>query len=259
MLNCSDGVTTVYDSLMGAKENGGGETGRPLRFQHRSADSNLIERAWTSRSGDTSRMTSVARAHWDFVFWEGPDGRHAGIQGPESMASEAPVPPQTEFVGVRLALGVLIPKLPPSQLVDRFVALPVDGRWLHLGGERFAIPSYAQAEDFVALLVAKGLLVVAEQPGERATERTRQRHHLNAIGLSRRTVQQITRAQDAAVRLQSGEPPAAVAQDAGYFDQPHLARSLRRFIGPSATELARSDSTGRPLSLLYKTHGGVAQ
>jgi hypothetical protein len=158
-----------------------------------------------------------------------------------------------EFVGVRLALGVLIPQLPPVRLVDRFVALPVDGRWFRLGGERLAIPSYPQAEDFVALLVRKGLLSVADPPDDWVTERTRQRHHLNATGLSQRTVRQIARAQSAAVRLQSGEHPADVAQDAGYFDQPHLARSLRRFIGPSATELADGDSSGRPLSLLYKT------
>lgn len=249
----------VYHSLMGATEDRGGGSGERLWFQHRSSDSRLIERAWSSWSLDTTVMTSVARAHWDFVFWEGPDGRRAGIQGPESRASEAPVPAQAEFVGVRLGLGVLLAHLPAAQLVDRFVALPVDGRWFHLGGERIAVPSYPQVEDFVALLVRKGLLVVADPPDERSTERTRQRHHLNAIGLSQRTVRQIARAQSAAVRLQSGEHPAAVAQDAGYFDQPHLARSLRRFIGPSATELADGDSTGRPLSLLYKTEAAVGR
>lgn len=242
---------------MGAAEYRKRRSGRQLRFQHRSSDSILIERAWASWSLDTTTMTSVARAHWDFVFWEGPDGLRAGIQGPESRASEAPVPAQVEFRGVRLALGVLLPELPPPQLVDRFVPLPVDRRWFHLAGERIPVPSYQQAEDFVALLVRKGLLAISDPPREPVAERTRQRHHLGAIGLSQRTVRQIARAQSAAVRLQMGEQPAAVAQDAGYFDQPHLARSLRRFVGPSATELAAGDSAGRPLSLLYKTEAGV--
>jgi hypothetical protein len=38
-----------------------------------------------------------------------------------------------------------------------------------------------------------------------------------------------------------------------YYDQPHLARSLQRFIGRTATELRRPDTAGQPLSLLYKT------
>ena len=44
---------------------------------------------------------------------------------------------------------------------------------------------------------------------------------------------------------------ADVAHDLGYYDQPHLARSLGRFIGHTATEL-RTGTTGQ-MSLLYKT------
>jgi hypothetical protein len=38
----------------------------------------------------------------------------------------------------------------------------------------------------------------------------------------------------------------------GYFDQPHLARSLTRYIGRTATQLRARDPS-EPLSLLYKT------
>jgi hypothetical protein len=37
----------------------------------------------------------------------------------------------------------------------------------------------------------------------------------------------------------------------GYYDQPHLARSLVRFIGRTATELRRPEAA-EPMSLLYK-------
>ena len=200
-------------------------------------------------------MTSVARAHWDFVFWEGPDGRYAGIQGPESQASEAPVPAGAEFLGVRVALGAFLPGLPIQPLVDRFVALPTEKDSFHLAGARIPTPRYEDAEAFVAMLLRRDLLAVADALQDRLTDRTRQRLYLAAVGMPRRTVRQIERAQDAAVRLQAGEAPASVAQDVGYFDQPHLARSLRRFIGPSATELAGGDDGGQALSLLYKTEG----
>lgn len=224
-----------------------------LEFEHRSSDSPLIERVWRSWSLNTTTMTSVARALCDFVFWEGRYGIHAGVQGPESRASQAPVPADAEFIGVRLALGTLLPTWPASELVDRFVEFPVDGNWFHLAGDRVRRPRFDDAEEFVALLVRKGLLLTTVVQDIALTDRTRQRRYLAAVGLPQRTVLQIERANDAAIRLRHGQPPAAVAQASGYFDQPHLARSLRRFIGPSATELAIQSQSRNPLSLLYKT------
>jgi methylphosphotriester-DNA--protein-cysteine methyltransferase len=64
-------------------------------------------------------------------------------------------------------------------------------------------------------------------------------------------VRQIDRAREAATLIRTGAPIADVAHDLGYYDQPHLARSLGRFIGHTATEL-RTGASG-PMSLLYKT------
>jgi len=198
-------------------------------------------------------MTSVARAHCDFVFWEDTDGVHAGIHGPESRASQAPVPADAEFIGIRLALGTFLPTMPASQLVDRFVGLPVDGDWFQLAGDRVRRPRFDDAEQFIAQLVRRGMLVTTVVDDVALTDRTRQRRYLAAVGLSQRTVRQIARVNDAAVRLRRGQSPAAVAHASGYFDQPHLARSLRRFIGPSTTQLANDPQSSNPLSLLYKT------
>ncbi|MFF1572627.1 AraC family transcriptional regulator [Leifsonia sp. NPDC058292] len=219
----------------------------------------MIERVWRSRGVDTATMTSVSRPHWDFVFWQGADGIHAGVQGPESRASQAPVPSNSEFLGIRLALGAFVPGFSMPQLVDRFVELPVERDWFTLAGDRIRKPRFTDAEQFVALLVRRGLLDSADVRDAAATDRTRQRRYLASVGLPQRTVQQIERANDAAVRLREGQAPAAVAQDTGYFDQPHMARSLRRFIGPSATELADANHPGSPLSLLYKTEPVRAQ
>ncbi|WP_018180267.1 hypothetical protein [Jongsikchunia kroppenstedtii] len=198
-------------------------------------------------------MTSVARAHWDFVFWEGADGVHAGIQGPESCASQAPVPNDAEFLGVRMALGAFVPTFPMPALVDGFVEFPVDGDWFYLAGDRIRKPRFGDAEEFVAGLARKEILVVPDIHDRSVTDRTRQRRYLAAVGLPQRTVHQIDRANDAAVRLGEGQQWASFLHDSGYFDQPHMARSLRRFIGRSATELTEGATTGSPLSLLYKT------
>lgn len=71
-------------------------------------------------------------------------------------------------------------------------------------------------------------------------------------GLTRGAVRQIRRARQAAVLLQEGAPAQDVAHRLGYFDQPHLARSLSRYIGRTATRLSSGDDA-EPLSLLYKT------
>ena len=56
-------------------------------------------------------------------------------------------------------------------------------------------------------------------------------------GLAPGAVRQIERARAAAALIQTGAPIADVAHDLGYYDQPHLARSLDRFIGHTATAL----------------------
>jgi AraC-like DNA-binding protein len=49
----------------------------------------------------------------------------------------------------------------------------------------------------------------------------------------------IRRAQEAVRRLKRGEPPAAVAADLGYSDQPHMIKSIKTIMGrlPSDLEL----------------------
>ena len=69
--------------------------------------------------------------------------------------------------------------------------------------------------------------------------RTLQRRFYLATGLARRTVRQIEQARRAAVRLREGATPADVTHELGYYDQPHLTRSMRRYLGRTPAELAR--------------------
>src|SRR6478735_7848162 len=166
-----------------------------LEFEHRASECAWVERVWRSRSTDTTAMTSIARIHWDLVFWEDADGMHAGIQGPESRASEAPVPAQAEFLGVRLTLGAFLPELPVPELVDRFAPLPGDGRSFWLGGTRVRFPRFETAEDVVLGLARHGVVSRADPRRDAAaSERTRQRRTLAATGLPHRTRRQIQRA-----------------------------------------------------------------
>ncbi len=87
--------------------------------------------------------------------------------------------------------------------------------------------------------------------------RTIQRRFYLATGQPRRAVRQIERARRAAVRLREGVTAADVTQELGYHDQPHLTRSVRRYLGRTPAHLAHRQRD-EALSLLYKTDAVVS-
>jgi len=229
-----------------------------LVFEDRPSGSPYVDRVWRSHSEDIGEMTSIATGHWTLVVWEEAGSVLAGVQGPESHATRAPVPPDAAFFGIRFALGTALRSLPMDQLVDSAVELPDVTRCsLWLAGSRWPRPDFDNAEQFVRALVLAGVVVrdpvVAQvldgQPVERSPRSVR-RHFLGATGLTQQTILQIERARRAASMIGDGVPIPTVTHDLGYVDHPHLARSLRRFIGHTATDLRDRRTT--QLSLLYK-------
>jgi methylphosphotriester-DNA--protein-cysteine methyltransferase len=65
------------------------------------------------------------------------------------------------------------------------------------------------------------------------------RRFLTATGLTPGTIRQIERARHALTLLRQGRPILDVVFEAGYFDQPHLTRSLRQFMGRTPAQIAR--------------------
>jgi methylphosphotriester-DNA--protein-cysteine methyltransferase len=110
------------------------------------------------------------------------------------------------------------------------------------------------AEALVDRLVRAGAVVrdplVAEvRRGDRpaVSSRTVERRFRAATGLTQSAVRQIERARAAAVLLAAGAPVTDVISPLEYFDAPHLARALRRFVGRTARELR--EGTGGALAL----------
>jgi Helix-turn-helix domain len=232
----------------------------PLLIEHRPSASPYVERVWRSRSEDVARMTAIASPRWSLVFWEQRGRTYGAVQGPGSKASGAPVPEESTFFGIDFALGTAMPRLPVGGLVDGHAEIPdVTRTSFWLDGSAWHLPDYDNAETFVARLVREGVVVcdpliaaVVRGAEPDLSARTVQRRFLAATGFTRGAVRQIDRARQAAVLLREGVPTAEVLDRLGYFDQPHLAHSLRRFIGHTATSL-RDGAGGEPLSLLYKT------
>jgi AraC-like DNA-binding protein len=212
------------------------------------SDSGFVEKAWTSRSEPEPFFISVAARHWQMVVTTQREVAHLTVRGPETRATVTAIPADAEFFGITLSLGTFVPAIPLARLVDRAVTLPAaSGRSVWLDGAPWEIPTPANADVFVDRLVRDGVLVrdpvVAESlqaDVDGMSTRTLQRRVARATGLTRRTIRQIARAENAVTALERGISPHDAGVLFGYADQSHLIRSLKRFIGQTPAHVANS-------------------
>jgi AraC-like DNA-binding protein len=208
----------------------------------------------------------MATCNWGMVVTRLNGQTSFTIRGPETIATMADCPGEGEWVGVHFRLGTYMPLFPAGFLRNRNdVTLPPAARKsFYLNGSVWECPTFENIDTFVQRLVARGLIVAdplvlgqfgSDSPRadrQRTSLRTGQRRVMRATGMTHATIRQIERARAATQLLQDGTPPARVALDLGYFDQAHLTRSLKRFMGQTPTQIARGNGQ---LSLLYKKQG----
>jgi hypothetical protein len=230
-----------------------------LFFEERLSDSPLVERIWRTHSERGGAFLSIAASRFEMAVTRLRGRTFLTIRGPETKATTADCPAEGEWLGIRFKLGTFMPQFTPCVLRDRKdVTLPgAASRSFWLGGSAWEYPDFENAEAFVTRLVRKGLIardpvvdaVVHGKPGA-LSRRSSQRHFLRTTGLSYCRVRQIERARYATDLLKRGVCILDVVHEAGYFDQPHLTRSLKRLIGQTPAEIVRGR---QQLSFLYKT------
>lgn len=238
-----------------------GEDARPpIPFDVRRSDVPLIDCVWRCHSTDGGDLVSVSSSHWHLVIGTTRGRTEVTVHGPETGAVRGPLPTDSSWVGIRFGLGVTLHGLPMHRLIDDNLLLPEAGqRAFRWKGSAWRLPTYDNAEGLVQRLRREGLLsgdpVVQEAVrgiDAGSSLRTVQRRFRSVTGLTRRAYRQIERARQAAVLLREGSAPSAVAHELGYADQPHLTRSLRRFIGRTPAQISDPRHAGQ-LSLLFKT------
>ena len=217
-----------------------------FEFAHRSSSSPLIETTWSTQSGSEGAMTSVAECHWEMVVTRQEAGAWVSVRGPETRASAAPVPTDAEFFGIQFTHGTFMPGIGPGQLVDGALTLPAtSARSFWLAGTAWELPGPENADVFVERLVRAGLLVhdpvvpaALNGEADALSTRTVERRVKRATGLTRGMIRQIQRAERAVELLSRGIPALDVVRLAGYADQPHLSRSLKRLVGQTPSQIA---------------------
>lgn len=170
----------------------------------------LVETIWSSQSEQAGSFTSLAVSESELVFTREQGTTSVMMRGPETRATTVHAPANAEFLGITFKLGVYMPALPPTYLLDRHSNLSTIGNTFWLNDQALPIPDAADADLFIERLNRLGLLrseptvepLVKNELFERlATVRTLQRRFVQATGLSHRAVQSIERARRAVALL----------------------------------------------------------
>jgi len=228
----------------------------------RPSESPVIERIWRFHSGATAvSFISMAEIHCGMVVTRRRGKTTLTVRGPETRATPAYCPPDAEFLGIMFKFGAFMPHLPARMVMDRRdVNLPeATSTSFWLNGSAWQYPHYGNADAFVEGLVREGLVVshpVADavlkgRPPE-GSLRTVQRRFVQTSGLTCTAARQIVRARYAVTMLLRGASILDAVHEAGYFDQPHLTRSVKHVTGLTPAQIIDA-ARSVPLSFLYKT------
>jgi Helix-turn-helix domain len=214
----------------------------------RPSPSPLVEETWWTTSAPADCFISVAVSRWQMCVTRQHGAAWLTVRGPQTTATITAIPEDAEFLGIEFSLGTFMPDLRPRNLVDRALTLPqaTDGSFW-LDGSVWELPAPDNADEFVDRLVRAGLLVhdpVASEAVhggvDRLSTRSVERRVSRATGLTLGTIRQIRRAETAVELLSGGVPAGDVARQVGYADQPHLTRSLKRFVRQTPSQVASS-------------------
>jgi AraC-like DNA-binding protein len=230
-----------------------------LVFEDRLSDSPLVERIWRSRSERAGTFLSVAAGHCEMALTRAQGRTFMTLRGPETRPTLVDCPAEGEWLGIRFSPGTFLPHYPAATLMDRRdVNLPgATDRSFWLQGSAWEYPDFENAEDLVTRLVQAGIL--AHDPAvsdalrgewQALSRRSTQRHFLQATGMTYGAYRRIERARYATTLLKRGVSIFDTVHVAGYFDQAHLTRSLRQWIGETPARLRLQT---QQLSFLYKT------
>lgn len=199
------------------------------------------------------RRTLITIAHADLIIYDSGVIEVVGLYDEVAL----PVLPAGAHVrGIRFRPAAVAAafQTPASSLRNRTV--PADrvlgSRQVHLlddpdGIDRWirSIEPSPRSDAAVELLAARSVDEVAAALD--VTGRHLRRVLLAGVGLPPKVYQQVVRLQRFVHAVDAGAPLAAAAADAGYTDQPHLTRDVRRFSGLTPARLAKERRSARDL------------
>ncbi len=216
-----------------------------IAAESRLSDAPFVESVTHGYTLQADTPIRPAESNWHFVFAKHQGTTRTFLVGPWSMAGQVSYPKDSEILWVRLKLGTYMPRLRTPQFIDSETDLSTDSKhtfWLD--SATWERPNFENVESFAKRLLRAEVLAydpliartLADEPTDLAPRTVRHRF-LQATGLTQKAIRQMKRAQHAAQLLQEGMSILDTVFEAGYYDQSHLTRSLKLFVGYTPAQL----------------------
>lgn len=219
-----------------------------ILFEERVSDSPYVATITSGRTTSEGSALRPAEIHWHMVCVRYQGSVSLLVVGPWTTASRVSYLEGAEILWIKFQPGTFMPHLPTRNFLDTETILPqARGQSFWLDGDIWQFPNTDNIETFLAKLVRKGVLVrdplvsaVLQGEPHEMSPRTVRHRFLQATGLSQCHIRQIERARQAAELLRQGTSIADTVYEAGYFDQPHLTRSLKQWIGSTPAQIVHA-------------------
>lgn len=221
-------------------------------YDERDSDSPFIDTIMRGRTEGNGITIRPAESCWHMVVVKTGGTVLPLIVGPLTAAGSLVYIEGVELLWIKFKIGTYMPHMPIKDMLNRETTLPgAAGASFWLNGSAWHIPTFENADTFADRLVRANILArdpvidaaLQELPQDIAPRTVRHRF-LHTTGLTQNHIRQVERAQRAAALLQSGVSILDAVFEAGYYDQPHLTRSLKQWIGQTPAQLIQMRPPG---------------
>jgi AraC-like DNA-binding protein len=220
--------------------------------EERLSDSPFVETITYGRTAGDGSTIRPATCHWHMVFTKYNGRLFPFIVGPLTAAGSVSWTEGAEILWIKFKLGTFMPRLPTRDILDKETILPGAGdKSFWLNGSAWQFPDFENVDTFINRLARNEMLAcdpvvktLLQGHSQEISPRTVRHRFLRTTGLTQGHIHQYERAQRAAALLQQGKSILDTVYEGDYFDQPHLTRSLKRFLGKTPAQLVRSIMPG---------------
>ncbi|WP_337006347.1 MULTISPECIES: AraC family transcriptional regulator [unclassified Microbacterium] len=214
-------------------------------YEERHPDSPVLQCVWQARATRDERYLVPAVEYWDIWFAREPGGQtSAGLAGPTLGHRWIRSTIGEHSRGIQLKAHAVLPGVSKLLLRGGEQPLVVDAGNVTIAHHALPFPEFDDLESFTERLLELDVLRDDEDVRRMLTgddagysERHRQRRVRTATGLTRKQIEQLSRAREAFSLLLLGVPPVECAARCGFADQAHLTRSLRAFHGQTPAQV----------------------
>lgn len=214
-------------------------------------DTTYIEAISMGQTLSNGSSIRPAESNWHMVVVKEKGQARLIFVGPLTSSGSVSWEAEAEIIWIRFKHGTFMPHMPLKGFLDLETVLPeANSHAFWLKSSAWQFPSYENVDTFVERLVRAEILVhdplidaVLRNEPVGFSPRTVRHRFLQATGMTQNQLYQIQRAQQAAFLLQQGLPILDTVHDLGYFDQPHLTKALKQWVGYTPKQLLHTSES----------------